>query len=113
VPDATNGQALANYLLDIYDNPQLRFDSISVALESLQAADQVKVLDTDIWDAASITYTPSAVGSAISAYQRIVGVNHTITPETHHTTFNLAEFGNKFRLDSANFGVLDQNVLGY
>ena len=113
VPDATNGQALANYLLDIYDNPQLRFDSISVALESLQAADQVKVLDTDIWDAASITYTPSAVGSAISAYQRIVGVNHTITPETHHTTFNLAEFGNKFRLDSVNFGHLDQNVLGY
>ena len=112
-PDATNSQALANYLLDIYDNPQLRFDSISVALESLQAVDQVKVLDTDVWDAASITYTPSAVGSAISAYQRIVGVNHTITPDTHHTTFNLAEFGNKFRLDSANFGVLDTNVLGY
>jgi hypothetical protein len=111
--DATNSQALANYLLDIYDNPQLRFDSITVALESLQAANQVKVLDIDVWDAATITYTPSSVGSAISAYQRIVGVNHTITPDSHRTTFNLAEFGNKFRLDSANFGVLNSNVLGY
>jgi hypothetical protein len=113
IPDNANGSALANYLLNIYDNPQLRFDSITVALESLQASDQVKILDTDVWDAATITYTPSAVGSAISAYQRIVGVNHTITPDTHRTTFNLAEFGNKFRLDSLVYGHLDQNVLGY
>jgi hypothetical protein len=113
IPDNANGSALANYLLNIYDNPQLRFDSITVALESLQAVDQVKILDTDVWDAATITYTPSAVGSAISAYQRIVGVNHTITPDTHRTTFNLAEFGNKFRLDSLVYGHLDVNVLGY
>ena len=113
VPDALNGQELANYLLGIYDNPQLRFDSITVALESLQAVDQVKVLDTDVWDAATITYTPSSVGSAISAYQRIVGVNHNITPDSHRTTFNLAEFGNKFRLDSYALGNLNVNVLGY
>jgi hypothetical protein len=113
IQDTTNGSALANYLLDIYDNPQLRFDSITMALESLQPADQVKVLNTDIWAAASITYTPSAIGSAITAYQRIVGVNHTITPEIYHTTFNLAEFGNKFRVSSNNFGVLDTNILGY
>ena len=113
IPNTTNGSALANYLLDIYENPQLRFDSVTMALESLQPADQVKVLSSDIWGAASLTYTPSAVGSAISAYQRIVGVNHTITPESHRTTFNLAEFGNKFRLDSINFGKLDINVLGY
>jgi hypothetical protein len=84
-----------------------------VALESLQAVNQVKVLDTDVWDAATITYTPSSVGSAISAYQRIVGVNHNITPDSHRTTFNLAEFGNKFRLDSYVLGKLDVNVLGY
>lgn len=111
--DLTESQELANYLLSIYDNPQLRFDSIGVALEGLSAEQQVSVLDADIWSAANITYTPSAVGSAITAYQRIVGVNHSITPETHRVSFNLAEFGNKFRLDSANFGVLDTNILGY
>jgi hypothetical protein len=113
VADVANGTALANYLLGIYDNPQLRFDSITVALEALEADEQVSVLNSDIWSAATITYTPSAIGSAISAYQRIVGVNHSITPDTHRVSFNLAEYGNKFRLDSPQLGVLDTNVLGY
>lgn len=109
----TQSGALANYLLSIYDNPQLRFDAITVALEGVTAEQQASVLNADIWSAANITYTPSAVGSAITAYQRIVGVNHSITPESHRVSFNLAEFGNKFRLDSANFGVLGTNILGY
>jgi hypothetical protein len=113
VKDTANGTALANYLLSIYNNPQLRFDSITMALEGLTAANQASVLASDLWSAASIVYTPSAVGSAISAYQRVVGVNHSITPDTHRVSFNLAEYGNKFRLDSALFGVLDTNILGY
>jgi hypothetical protein len=113
VANTANGTALANYLLGLYDNPQLRFDSIGLALEGLTAQQQVSVLSSEIWSAATITYTPSGVGSAINAYQRIVGVNHSITPDTHRVTFNLAEYGNKFRLDSPQLGILDTNVLGY
>jgi len=113
VANTANGTALANYLLGLYDNPQLRFDSIGLALESLTAEQQVQVLSSEIWSAATITYTPSAIGSAISAYQRVVGVNHSITPEMHRVTFNLAEYGNKFRLDSPQLGVIGTNVLGY
>ena len=113
VADATNGQALANYYLDIYDNPQLRFDSITFGLSGLKASDQVNVLDSEIYTAVLMTYTPSSIGSAITAYQRVVGVSHTITPDNHKVTLNLAEFGNKFRLDSATYGVLGTNILGY
>ena len=113
VADATNGQALANYYLDIYDSPQLRFDSITFGLSGLQASDQVNVLDSEIYTAVSMTYTPSSIGSAITAYQRVVGVSHTITPDSHKVTLNLAEFGNKFRLDSVTYGVLGTNILGY
>jgi hypothetical protein len=113
VSDTTNGTALANYLLGLYENPNLRFDSITMAMEGLTGEQQFDVLSSDIWSAATITYTPSAVGSAISGYQRVVGVNHSITPDTHRVTFNLAEYGNKFRLDSPQLGVLDTNVLGY
>jgi hypothetical protein len=113
VADTANGTALANYLLGLYENPNLRFDSVGLALESLTAEQQVQVLSSDIWSAASITYTPSAIGSAIDAFQRIVGVSHSITPETHRVIFNLAEYGDRFRLDSPQLGVLDTNVLGY
>lgn len=111
--DLTESQELANYYLSIFDNPELRFDGVTIPLEGLTAEQQVSALTADIWGAADITYTPSSIGSAISAYQRIVGVNHSITPDTHRVSYNLGEFGNKFRLDSANFGVLDTNVLGY
>jgi len=113
VADNANGSALTRYLLDIYDNPSLRFDSVQVALEALQPADQVNVLSSEIYTAASVTYTPSAIGSAITSYQRVVGISHEMTPETHHVTLNLAEFGNKFRLDSLTLGILNTNILGY
>jgi hypothetical protein len=113
VADTTNGQALANYYLDIYDNPQLRFEAVTFGLSGLSAAQQVSVLNSEIYTAVSMTYTPSALGSAITAYQRVVGVNHTITPDSHKVTLNLAEFGNRFRLDSATYGILNTNILGY
>lgn len=113
VADNANGSALARYLLGLYDSPQLRFDSVTVAMEALSASDQATVLNSEIYSAASVTYTPSAVGSAITAYERVVGLSHDITPETHHITFNLAEFGNKFRLDSLTLGILNTNILGY
>lgn len=111
--DNTNALALANYYLSIYDSPSLRFDSVTFGVDALSAANQVSVLGTDIWQAAQVTYTPSAIGSAITQYQRVVGVSHEITPERFLTTLNLAEFGQYFRLDSNNFGVLDTNELGY
>ena len=113
VADLTNGQALANYLLDIYENPQLRFDSVTLAMEGLSADQQTSVLNSELYAAANITYTPSSIGSPITAYERVVGITHSITPDTHHVTFNLAEFGNKFRLDSVTFGILNTSVLGY
>jgi hypothetical protein len=113
VADTANGTALANYLLGLYENPQLRFQSVTMALEMLSALEQTEVLESDIWSAATITYTPSSIGSAITDYQRVVGVNHNITPDRHRVTLNLAEYGDKFRFDSPNFGVLDTNVLGY
>ena len=111
--DNANALSLANYYLSIYDNPQLRFESVSFGVHALTAQQQVQVLQAGIWQAASVTYTPSAIGSAIVQYQRIVSVAHEITPETFSTTLGLAQFGSYFRLDSANFGVLDSNALGY
>jgi hypothetical protein len=113
VANTTNGTALANYLLGLYEDPELRFDSVTMALEALSAEDQFEVLSSDIWSAATITYTPSSIGSSINAYQRVVGVSHVITPDKHRVTLQLAEYGNKFRLDSPELGILDTNVLGY
>ena len=108
-----DAQALANYYLGAYEDPELRVETVTLDLHALDAADQESVLNQDIWDGAQVTFTPGGVGSAIVSNQKIIGVKHTITSDQHQVEWNLATWGNKFRLDSTILGVLDQNVLGY
>lgn len=107
-----DGTAVANYLLDSYRDPDYRFHALTTELAGLPAADQVQVLSTDIWDAADITYTPSAVGSALHSIERVVGVAHSINPDRHLVTLQLSSFGSRFVLDSTTQGVLDLSRLG-
>jgi hypothetical protein len=107
-----DGTAVANYLLDSYRDPDYRFQILTTELAGLNGDDQVQVLSTDIWDAADITYTPSAVGGALHSIERIVGVAHSITPDRHQVTLQLSSFGSRFILDSTTQGVLDLSRLG-
>jgi hypothetical protein len=109
---AADGTAVANYLLDSYRLPDYRFQSISTELNGMAALDQYEVLITDIWDAADITYTPSAVGTALHSIEKVVGVAHSITPAAHMVTFALSSYGSRFVLDSTTQGVLDFSRLG-
>jgi hypothetical protein len=107
-----DGTAVANYLLDSYRLPDYRFQSISTELNGMAALDQYEVLVTDIWDAADITYTPSAVGTALHSIEKVVGVAHSISPASHLVTFALSSYGSRFVLDSTTQGVLDFSRLG-
>jgi hypothetical protein len=107
-----DGTAVANYLLDSYRLPDYRFQSISTELNGMAALDQYEVLITDIWDAADITYTPSAVGTALHSIEKVVGVAHSISPASHLVTFALSSYGSRFVLDSTTQGVLDISRLG-
>lgn len=108
-----DAQALANYYLGAYDEPELRVDSVTVDLHALDGNDQESVLNQDLWGGAQVTFTPGGVGSAIVNNQKIIGISHQISPVTHSVQLNLGTWGNKFRLDSTILGVLDTNVLGY
>jgi hypothetical protein len=57
---------------------------------------------------------PQGVGSLISKQVIVEGISHAITPDGWETTFTLSPvFVATFILDSATFGVLDSNQLGY
>jgi hypothetical protein len=109
---AADGTAVSNYLLDSYRLPDYRFQSISTELNGMAALDQYEVLITDIWNAADITYTPSAVGTALHSIEKVVGVAHSISPASHLVTFALSSYGSRFVLDSTTQGVLDISRLG-
>jgi len=108
-----NAQALANYYLGLYEEPELRVQSVSVDLHAISNEQQQAILAQDIYTGAVVTFTPGGVGSAITNTQKIIGVKHQIGVDTHRLELNLSANDDKFRLDNNLLGVLDQNVLGY
>jgi hypothetical protein len=107
--------SLANYLLGRYQEPELRFDDITVELAGLSSAQQASVLGLDLTNVITVEFTPNQTGSAISQRCQIIGINHDIRPDSHKVTLRLAATDGKvaFVLDSDAYGVLDASTIGF
>ncbi len=82
--------ALANYLVSKYDEPELRFDSMTVQLAGMGTADQAKILGVEITDIIRVEFRPNGIGDRIVKDVQVIGIRHSITPDRHGVTFNLA-----------------------
>jgi hypothetical protein len=109
----TDAQRLADWVVAQYSTAQLRLDSVTVRLDGLTADQKAAVLDLDLGSVAQVEYTPNNAGSAITSYVTIDGIAHAATPALHDVTFTLSQTVAAFILDNAQFGTLDDNVLGY
>lgn len=105
---------LANRLLFTYKDPLYRFQSVEVSLDRLDLAQQNAVLDLEIGDIVQVEFTPNGIPPAISLPCRIIGVSHEWRSDRKQIFFSLEtlNFG-VFVLDSALFGQLDNDRLGY
>ena len=98
-------QFLADFFLARYKEPQYRFETVTVVLDTLSTVNQNKVLELEIGDIVQVRFEPSDIPPAIEQYCRIIGVNHDWTPGSKNISFALE------RLDFAVF-ILDDPVLG-
>lgn len=98
-------QFLADFFLARYKEPQYRFETVTVVLDTLSTVNQNKVLELEIGDIVLVRFEPSDIPPAIEQYCRIIGINHDWTPGSKNISFALE------RLDFAVF-ILDDLVLG-
>jgi hypothetical protein len=98
-------QFLADFNLARYKEPQYRFETVTVVLDTLTTENQDKVLDLEIGDIVLVRFEPSDIPPAIEQYVRIIGINHDWNPANKNISFALE------RLDFAIF-ILDDPVLG-
>ena len=98
-------QFLADFFLARYKEPQYRFETVTVVLDTLSKENQDKVLDLEIGDIVLVRFEPSDIPPAIEQYVRIIGINHDWNPGSKNISFALE------RLDFAIF-ILDDLVLG-
>jgi len=98
-------QFLADFLLARYKEPQYRFETVTVVMDTLSTENQDKVLELEIGDIVLVRFEPSDIPPAIEQYCRIIGINHDWNPASKNISFALE------RLDFAIF-ILDDPVLG-
>jgi hypothetical protein len=114
VQDQSQLDFLADYLLARFKDPQYRFDSVTVILDTLSEADQNKVLDLEIGEVVQVRFTPSGIPPAIEQYCRIIGINHDWDSNSKSVNFALERLDfSIFILDDAVFGVLDDDRLSF
>lgn len=112
----TDADALttAEYLLNQYALPELRFTNIGFSLEDKTTATQNQLLGLEIGDIIRIRFTPNGIGDPIDQYQVITGVSHQIGINSHLINFDFGTtVGLFFVLDSEVFGILSDGTSGY
>jgi hypothetical protein len=105
IQDPEQLQFLADFNLARYKDPQYRFETVTVVLDTLTTENQDKVLELEIGDIVLVRFEPSDIPPAIEQYCRIIGINHDWNPANKNISFALE------RLDFAIF-ILDDPVLG-
>jgi hypothetical protein len=111
----TQSLDMANYLLGIYDQPELRVAELTVELAALTSAQQASVLGLDIATVISVTWTPNGIAPSMTRSCIVEGIRHDITPDSHTVTLSLGDADRRsfLQLDDAVFGHLDSNVLAF
>jgi hypothetical protein len=107
-------QFLAEFFLARYKEPQYRFETVTVVLDTITPANQDKVLDLEIGDIVLVRFEPSDIPPAIEQYCRIIGINHDWNPGSKNISFSLERLDFAvFILDDAVLGQLDNDRLAY
>lgn len=101
---------LANELLDLYKQPEYRFDDLRIMASAQSSENRYLVMSLDMGDVIRVTRT-FATGSpaTVSDEYAIERITHQITPDRHIVTYGLyvADLVYPLILDDPVFGVLD------
>ena len=103
-------QNLADFLVQKYGEPEYRFETISVNLDTVGATYKATCLGLEIGDVVSITFTPNGIGDPIEQYGQIIRISHELEPLRHDMFISVSSLDWTFLvLDDAVFGKLDSN----
>jgi hypothetical protein len=105
--DDQEAAELANYLLGIYDEPDLRISSVEVNLHDKTPQQQGALLNIELQDVYRVVFTPNGIGDPFEQYGVVQGIRESIGIDFHKITYDFGsarKYG--FILDHPVFGVL-------
>lgn len=108
--DAT---AMADWQAQRYSEPILRVDALQINMEGITTEQAQQVLTLDLGDVAQVVWSPNNLPPSVSQYVTIDGIEHQASPSGHVVSLRLSETYASFILDSATFGELNDDILGF
>ena len=109
--DDTQATDLATLLVERYAEPTLRITRITTDLRAITDGQVASLLDLELGDVVTVTFTPNGVGQPISQALIIDAIEHSVSISQHRMTFDLSQTDPAFVLDSLVWGVLDDDKL--
>lgn len=108
-------QNLADYLVNRYGEPELRFDGLTIALDSLSAQQKEDVLNIELAEPVSVRFTPNRISPEIERFAKVIGIEQNSSPDREELILRLQSTqGSLLILDDPVFGRLDEdNLLGW
>jgi hypothetical protein len=109
-------EALADYIVGRYSQPEYRVENITVNLRAVSDAQRTQLLGLELGDESVVSFTPNNVGDPIALRYRIIGISHDVGVDRHSMSFNFEQLQFQFFvLDDPVFGILDgtEAVLGF
>lgn len=101
------------YFTSVYGQPVFRVNGLSVDLGAISASHQQTILGLDLLDVALVSFTPGGIGSPVNQTLTVDRIEHTLTPRRHVVRFGFSQTLGAFVLDSSEYGVLDDDRLGF
>ena len=109
-------QGLADYIVAKYGVPEYRIERVRVNMRALDEAKRADVLSLELGDQADMVFTPNRIGAPIALRNRVIGISHDLTIDSHFVSVAFEELPFEFFiLNDAVFGRLDDDagVLGF
>lgn len=102
------GTALANFLLDRYEQPEYRFARIAVTMNNLTATQRARMYQLEMGSVISIRFTPNSVGDPIERSGRVIAIGHEIEKDIHIMTLGVGSVqGSLFIIGDPTFGTIE------
>lgn len=108
-------QELADWYSTLFSNPEFRFESVEILLNTLTEEQQEDILNLELGDTVRVKFTPGkpATPPAIERYAEIIRMDHRVDQTTHQVSIGFQTLDVTFLvLDDAVFGRLNQGALG-
>ena len=107
-------EALADFWVAKYGEPEYRFQALNVDVDGLSGTDLNNVLQLELGDIVRIKFTPNGVGAPIERYSQISSISHSVSAARHTIQFGVGSLQYAFLvLDDVAFGILDENALAF